>query len=64
MCVDSRGIKRITIKYRFHIPIIDDLSEASFFSKLDLKSEYHHIKIRARDEWKQPLRPSMGYLSE
>ncbi|RDX85649.1 Retrovirus-related Pol polyprotein from transposon 17.6, partial [Mucuna pruriens] len=64
MCIDCKPINNITTKYRHRISFLDDLLDelhgSKNFSKIDLRSEYHQIKVRERINGKWLLRTKFG----
>ncbi|GJW13593.1 putative reverse transcriptase domain-containing protein [Tanacetum coccineum] len=53
MCIDYRELNKLTVKNRYHLPRIDDLFDqlqgSRYFSKIDLRSGYHQLRVREED---------------
>nr|GEU65817.1 putative reverse transcriptase domain-containing protein [Tanacetum cinerariifolium] len=53
MCIDYRELNKLTIKKRYPLPMIDDLFDqlqgSRYFSKIDLRSGYHQLRVREED---------------
>ncbi|KAJ0556907.1 putative nucleotidyltransferase, Ribonuclease H [Helianthus annuus] len=65
MCLDYLELNKVTIKNRYPLPWIDDLFDqlqgARFFSKIDLRSGYHQLKVQEEDIPKTAFRTRYGH---
>jgi hypothetical protein len=61
-CVDYRHLNAITQKNKHPMPVLDELSGAAVFTKLDLRSGYHQIRMAEGDEPKNCISYSSGAI--
>lgn len=64
-CIDYRGLNLITKKYAYSLPLVssalEQLKEATIYTKLDLRSAYNLVRIRDRDKWKTTFLTPNGH---
>jgi hypothetical protein len=65
MCIDYRELNKRTIKNRYPLPRIDDLFDqlkgSSYYSKIDLRSGYHQVRVQDEDVEKTTFRTRYGH---
>jgi hypothetical protein len=66
MCVDYRGLNKVTKKNRYPLPLISGLLEqlrsAKIFIKIDLRGAYNLVQVKEGNEWKTTFRTRYGHF--
>ena len=66
LCVDYRGLNRVSVKNRYPLPLISEILDrvtgSKYFSKIDIKDAYYRIRLREGDEWKTAFRTRYGHF--
>jgi hypothetical protein len=64
-CVDYRKLNATTVKNSFPMPLIDEildeLAGTKYFSKLDMRSGYHQVQMKEKDEFKTAFKTHQGH---
>ncbi|GJX94489.1 putative reverse transcriptase domain-containing protein [Tanacetum coccineum] len=65
MCIDYHKLNKLTLKNGYPLPIIDDLFDqlqgSSVYSKIDMRSSYHHLRVREEDISKMEFSTRYGH---
>jgi hypothetical protein len=66
MCVDYRGLNKITMKNCYPLPLIygllHQLGQARIYTKINLQRAYNLVHIKKKDEWKTAFRTKYGHF--
>lgn len=64
-CIDDRGLNNITVKFHYPLSLVpsalEQLRNAKYFTKLNLRNAYNLIRIKEGDEWKTAFSTSSGH---
>ena len=64
-CIDYRRLNDLTIKNKFPMPLIEEIIEelagSNFFTKLDMKSGYHQVRMKPGEEYKTAFKTHQGH---
>lgn len=66
LCINYRELNHVTIKNKYPLPhidiLFDQLSQARIFSKLDLRTDYHQLRVRDEDIPKTTFSTCYGHF--
>ena len=66
LCVNYRGLIKITVKNQYSLPLMDEMRDrvygSKIFTKIDLKASYNLIRIKEGDEWKTTFHTRYGHF--